>query len=152
TLTTCGDDQTVRLWAVPGPGPHNAPPPASPRGPAPRFAPPPGPTGGAPPPAPRVVTTLKDPHPHDSGISYVAFSPNGKKLATANEATTAVTLWDLSRRKEIATLLRGHKKSVCSVAFSPDGETLATASLDGTVKLWSADPKGQGTTPGWLTS
>jgi WD40 repeat protein len=70
---------------------------------------------------------------HQGSAASVAFSPNGKIIATAT-ADGNVRLSELNG-KEIATL-RGHQAAVTSVAFSPNGKILATASADNTVKLW----------------
>jgi WD40 repeat protein len=72
---------------------------------------------------------------HDSIVYSVAFSPDGKTLATGSGKGT-VKLWDVNTQQELATL-KG-PRPVHSVAFSPDGKTLATGSEDGTVKLWFA--------------
>jgi hypothetical protein len=64
----------------------------------------------------------------------VAFSPDGKQLASAGDDLT-VKLWDASSGKELQAL-KGHTKVISSVAFSPDGARLASASHDFTVKLW----------------
>lgn len=64
----------------------------------------------------------------------VAFSPDGKRLASASEDGT-VKIWDAQTRQELRTL-RGHSKGVYSIAFHPDGERLASAGEDGTVKIW----------------
>jgi Tol biopolymer transport system component len=73
-------------------------------------------------------------------VLSVAFSPDGKRLATvsfdgrANEST--VTVWDAATGEELLSL-KGHPGLVESVAFSPDGRRLACASQK-IVKVWDA--------------
>ncbi|MBR8835916.1 MAG: AAA-like domain-containing protein [Stigonema ocellatum SAG 48.90 = DSM 106950] len=71
---------------------------------------------------------------HSSYVWGVAFSPDGKTIATASSDNT-VKLWNLSGQP--LQTLKGHSSRVNSVAFSPDGKTIATASGDNTVKLWN---------------
>ncbi|MEG4797561.1 CHAT domain-containing protein, partial [Microcoleus sp. LAD1_D1] len=72
---------------------------------------------------------------HSNSVFSVAFSPDGKTLASASRDKT-IKVWNLQSQKPIATL-PGHSDWVISVAFSPDGKTLASASYDGTIKLWN---------------
>jgi WD40 repeat protein len=75
---------------------------------------------------------------HSDSVYSVAFSPDGKTIATVSGYNT-VKLWNLEG-KELQTL-KGHNDSVGSVAFSPDGKTIATGSQDKTVKLWNLEGK-----------
>ncbi|MBZ5654311.1 MAG: TIR domain-containing protein [Acidobacteriia bacterium] len=82
----------------------------------------------------QVRTTLRG---HSGGVNGVAFSPDGKRLATASDDQTA-KVWDAESGKELLTL-RGHSRPVCGVAFRPDGKRLATACGDQTAKVWDAE-------------
>jgi WD40 repeat protein len=64
-------------------------------------------------------------HAHEWQAQAVAFSPDGKTLASGSNDQT-VKLWDVATGAEKATL-RGHTVFVYSVAFSPDGKALASA-------------------------
>ena len=72
---------------------------------------------------------------HIDGVTSVAFSTDGKRLASASYK--AVKVWDATSSQETLTL-KGHASDVMSVAFSPDGNKLASASDDQTVKVWDA--------------
>jgi WD40 repeat protein len=68
---------------------------------------------------------------HTGAVNGVAFSPDGRQLASTSDDRT-VRLWDPTSGQQTATL-EGHTDWV---AFSPDGRQLASTSDDHTVRLW----------------
>ncbi len=82
----------------------------------------------------RVRDVFIAPECHSDTILAVAFSPDGKKLATAS-ADKFIKIyntnnWQLERK------LEGHLHHVLSIAWHHEGKTLVSASADGTIKVW----------------
>jgi WD40 repeat protein/predicted Ser/Thr protein kinase len=73
---------------------------------------------------------------HSSRITVVAWSPDGKHLASSSYDKSA-RIWDSTHGyREI--VYRGHTDRVQAVAWSPDGKRVASASSDRTVQIWDA--------------
>jgi WD40 repeat protein len=83
-----------------------------------------------------VGTTLSTYRQHSNAISAVAWSPDGKELASASYDKT-VQVWDPVTGQRFTTY-RGHSNWITAVAWSPDGKELASASYDKTVQIWEA--------------
>jgi WD40 repeat protein len=82
---------------------------------------------------------------HTQSVTSVAFSPDGRRIATASCDGT-VRVWDVETGQEKLRLL-GHDDKVSSVAFSPDGRWIASGAgwrhfdnfNDTTVRVWDAE-------------
>jgi WD40 repeat protein len=73
---------------------------------------------------------------HQRPIEVVAFSPDGKWLATASRDGTA-QLWDARTAQHVATL--EHDLRLSDMVFHPtDATKVLTGSMDGTAQLWDA--------------
>jgi WD40 repeat protein len=86
-------------------------------------------------PEPRVIE-------HAGTVLAVAFSPDGRLLATTNNprppATSTIRLLNTETWADEHRLI-GHTGAVHALAFSPDSTLLASAGSDRTVRLWDAD-------------
>ena len=71
-------------------------------------------------------------------VLTVAYSPDGKTLASSGSSDGTIQLWDAERGEHTKTL-KGHGDTVRSLAFSPDGKTLVSGSKDDTLRVWDVN-------------
>jgi WD40 repeat protein len=68
----------------------------------------------------------------DSPIFTIAFSPDGKRIASAGSLGNSLVIWDAATGKKLMTIF-----AIMTVAFTPDGKLIAGLS-DSHLKLWDA--------------
>jgi RNA polymerase sigma factor (sigma-70 family) len=68
----------------------------------------------------------------NQGVSCLAWSPDGRRLAVGQEGT--IRLWHMPAGRP-GPLLRGHREGPVALAFSPDGKVLASGGAN-QVRLW----------------
>ena len=81
-----------------------------------------------------VVNVLRG---HLLGVHAVAFSPDGRRLASGSKGAEAVKLWDVATRHEVATL-PGEGILSSRLNFSPDGTLLSAVNSKGKAHIWRA--------------
>jgi serine/threonine protein kinase len=85
------------------------------------------------PPDPHLLYTYRG---HSDGVNAVAWSPDGKRIASGGQDNT-VQVWDAVDGGNVFTY-RGHSDPVAAVAWSPDGRRIASGGWDNTVQVWDA--------------
>jgi WD40 repeat protein len=74
---------------------------------------------------------------HTAPVFSAAWSPSGKRIASASYDNTA-QVWNADSEGEPLVTYRGHTGLVGSVAWSPDGRRIASGGFDKTVQVWDA--------------
>ncbi len=83
---------------------------------------------------------------HDTGLNAVAFSRDGRVLATGDKRGM-LRLWDAATGA-LRLEKKAHEQPIRSIAFGPQGG-FATASWDHSVRLWGPDGAARGTLKGF---
>ena len=76
---------------------------------------------------------------HGGSVYSVAFSPDGKLLASGG-ADNIIKIWDVPGQKEV-TQLKGHEMGVTGVVFAGDNTTLVSISQDRSMRVWNLSIK-----------
>jgi WD40 repeat protein len=95
------------------------------------------------------VLTISMPKGYNYNVFGLAFSPDGKILASGRESEPIIDLWDVSSGKKITSLngsLKGHEgksDGVKKIAFSPNGKLLASGRDSETIDIWDVQGIGK---------
>ena len=76
---------------------------------------------------------------HKEHVDNLAFSPDGKTIATSSHIDETIRLWDAHTGEHEKTFAAPHARYVRGLVFSPDGKTLASGSGDGTIRFWDTE-------------
>jgi len=78
---------------------------------------------------------------HQKAAVALAFSPDGKLLASADYVGRTAWIWDMATRRRWEQTIGQHSTSLQKLAFSPDGDFLATAGRDNDGEVWNMAEK-----------
>lgn len=76
----------------------------------------------------------------DGVILFLAFTPDGHRLASLSNFDPAIHVWDVSSGKSLAGLQAGgHFRDLHTAAMSADGKRLASGDANGKVRVWDLE-------------
>ncbi|KAF7971105.1 hypothetical protein HWV62_22028 [Athelia sp. TMB] len=75
---------------------------------------------------------------HVDAVWAVAYSPNGKRIASAS-ADRTIRVWDTETGEAVGAPIKGHTAAIRSIAFSLSGDHIVSGSEDGTVRMWESE-------------
>jgi WD40 repeat protein len=76
-------------------------------------------------------------HGQLQGNAILAWSPNGRYIASSGLNDPTVQVWDITNGN-LSLTYKGHTAAVTAIAWSPDSRRIATGSQDKTVQIWDA--------------
>ena len=80
-----------------------------------------------------------DKPPQDEEVRALAFSSDGKMLASGGE-DKSIQLWNTETHAKYTTFGE-HKEWITAIAFSTDGETVASGDASKVIKLWDVSAR-----------
>jgi len=74
---------------------------------------------------------------YERTINAIAFSPDGKRIATASDEDT-LKIWDITTGKELLSIA-AKGQGIAAIAWHPNGKQIATGHWNKTIGIWNAE-------------
>ncbi len=85
-----------------------------------------------------IVRTIQLKNGRIQGPVWVAYNPDGTRIASLNPENDTIHVWDIATDDELS-ILQGHQAHVSAFAWNLEGTQLASSSFDGTLRIWDAE-------------